>query len=329
MAKIQQNYDIVISVDAGYNGSKVTVNGVCFEIPSDIVEITGKSNFGDIRKDGFICMKYLEGQSHLVGEQARTLLTEKEYKSSQAAKQQMLESYDKFTMKESEIHLMTCVGMALIKWSEYCEENGITPKFDISKPVTEDSLFNIYIILGFPHDVYKKAYQAVKPTVVGQHNFRIETEENDYDLNFVIKSQNIMTFSQALAAFMGLVTDDNGKIDYDSEYFKHLPTLVIDGGQKTVGIYVITATLQIELAESNTIFAMNNVYEKVVQTIKDDCGRNDIEIYNIAEILKNNDGEIVSYNKDTDQTEVIDIKPIVNQFTDETCEQLIEYIKEK
>lgn len=95
-----------------------------------------------------------------------------------------------------------------------------------------------------------------------------------------------MTFSQALAAFMGLVTDDNGKIDYDSEYFKHLPTLVIDGGQKTVGIYVITATLQIELAESNTIFAMNNVYEKVVQTIKDDCGRNDIEIYNIAEILK-------------------------------------------
>ena len=62
MAKIQQNYDIVISVDAGYNGSKVTVNGVCFEIPSDIVEITGKSNFGDIRKDGFICMKYLEGQ---------------------------------------------------------------------------------------------------------------------------------------------------------------------------------------------------------------------------------------------------------------------------
>ncbi len=189
-------------------------------------------------------------------------------------------------MKESEIHLMTCVGMALIKWSEYCEENGITPKFDISKPVTEDSLFNIYIILGFPHDVYKKAYQAVKPTVVGQHNFRIETEENDYDLNFVIKSQNIMTFSQALAAFMGLVTDDNGKIDYDSEYFKHLPTLVIDGGQKTVGIYVITATLQIELAESNTIFAMNNVYEKVVQTIKDDCGRNDIEIYNIAEILK-------------------------------------------
>lgn len=30
-------------------------------------------------------MKYLEWQSHLVGEQARTLLTEKEYK---AAKQQ-------------------------------------------------------------------------------------------------------------------------------------------------------------------------------------------------------------------------------------------------
>ena len=329
MAKIQQNYDIVISVDAGYNGSKVTVNGVCFAIPSDIVDMTGKTNFGDLTKHGFICMTDLEGQSHLVGEQARTLLTEKEYKSSQAAKQQMLESYDKFTMKESEIHLMTCVGMALIKWSEYCEENGITPKFDITKPVTEDSLFNIYIILGFPHDVYKKAYQAVKPTVVGQHNFRIETEENDYDLNFVIKSQNIMTFSQALAAFMGLVTDDNGKIDYDSEYFKHLPTLVIDGGQKTVGIYVITATLQIELAESNTIFAMNNVYEKVVQTIKDDCGRNDIEIYNIAEILKNNDGEIVSYNKDTDQTEVMDIKPIVNQFTDETCEQLIEYIKEK
>ena len=43
MAKIQQNYDIVISVDAGYNGSKVTVNGVCFEIPSDILETLEKT----------------------------------------------------------------------------------------------------------------------------------------------------------------------------------------------------------------------------------------------------------------------------------------------
>lgn len=330
MAKFQQNYDILIAVDAGYNGSKVTVNGIGFEIPSDIVDITGKSYFGDIRKDGYISTKYLEGSVHLVGEQARTLLTEKEYKQNQSTKQQMLESYDKFTMKESEIHLMTCIGMALIKWSEYCQETeGVMPKFNVNDPVTDKSLFNIYVILGYPHDVYERAYHAVKPTVVGQHKFSIETADNEYDLDFLIKPENVMTFSQALAVFMGLVTDDTGKIDFNSDFFEHLPTLVIDGGQKTVGIYLITANLQIELAESNTDLAMNNVYDRVVKTIKQEYGRNDIEIYNIDEILKNSDGKIVSYNAETDKTDVIDIRPIVDKFIDETCEELIEYIKSR
>ncbi len=64
MAKIQQNYDIVISVDAGYNGSKVTVNGVCFEIQVILWKLQERVILEHDRKDGFICMKYLEGQSH-------------------------------------------------------------------------------------------------------------------------------------------------------------------------------------------------------------------------------------------------------------------------
>ena len=108
MARVDQNYDICMSVDAGFNESKVTVNGLTFRIPSNILDITGKDQYiGNIRKPGYIGTSYVEGAKHLIGEQARMLLSEPEYKKLFAAKKEMMNSLDKFNTTDSEIHLMS------------------------------------------------------------------------------------------------------------------------------------------------------------------------------------------------------------------------------
>lgn len=326
---IERNYDLLIAVDEGYSGSKITINGIVFEIPEPIVEITGRDNFiANMRKAGYICTTYLPGEKHLVGEQARMLLKEPEYKEIQESKKSMMDSYHKFTTQDSEIHLMTCIAMALIKYANYTKKNKIKPELELDKVLDEKSPWNIYLILGYPNDVYDKVFRSVKPTVVGRHNFTVETEHDTYALNFAIKAKNVMTYSQAIAAYMGLITDDNGDIISKSEYLKCLPMIVIDGGQKTVGIYKITANMQIEAAESNTDYAMNNVYERVVKEIHEEYGRRDIEIYNIEEIIHNDGGQL-TYIDEKDVSQTIDIRPIVDKHRMNVCAELIEYLNKK
>lgn len=321
------DYDILISVDAGYNESKVTVNGLRFSVPANIVDITDRDKYiGDIRKEGFICSSYVNGFKHLVGEQAQMLLRESEYKRRQESKKDIMESYDKFTTQDSTTHLMTCIGMALIKYSEYTKEHHIKPEYDVRK---KNNQFNIYVILGYPHEVYQQVFKVVKPLITKEHNFTIETEYDIFDVNFEIKSSNIMTYSQALALYMGLISDDNGNVDYQSDYFKQLPCLVGDGGQKTFGEYKITSNLQIESAESNTEYAMNNIYERVVNEIRTKYKRMDIEIYNIQDLLEHENGILTYLDDTTDSTDYIDIKELVEKFRAEVCEEWIAHINEK
>ena len=330
MAVSKQNYDILISIDAGYNGSKVTVNGVMFQIPADIVEITGRQYVGNIRKPGYICSTYIQDTNHLVGEQARMLIMEPEYKEKMSVKLDMMESYEKFNTTDAKIHLMTCIGMALIKYSQYTMEHDIKPQFDVRKVIDdESSQFKIWVIVGYPHDVYSQVFRAVKPEIARRHAFNIETEDNSYDLDFTIDNERIMTYSQAMALYMGLISDDEGNIDYNSRFLQNMPTIGLDGGQKTVGISKITSNMQIESAESNTDFAMHNVYLNVVKILQEEYGRTDIEDYNIPNILNKENGEIVVLNKENNKTNIVDIKPIVENEIDAMCEKLIKYLEGK
>lgn len=329
MGTLKQNYDLVISVDAGYDASKVTINGIIFDIPSDIVNITGKDEYiGNIRKENYIAVSYTPGLTHLVGEQARMLLSEEEYKLQQEPKKGILSSYEKFTTKESDIHLMTSIGMALVKYSEYTKKEKIKPEFNCTDVINADSLWKIFVIVGYPYDGYTDIFKSVKQSIVKRHQFVIETEKETYNLDFDIPSKHVMAYPQATAAYMGLISDDNGEIVDESEYLENLPSLLIDGGQKTMGEFKITKNFQIEAGESNKEYAMNNIYEKVVEKIKADYKRNDIETYNISEILKNEDGKI-TYIGDDDVSEILDVTKIVEEKREEICAAYIEHLNNK
>lgn len=325
------DYNLYVSVDVGFSGSKVTINGITFTIPNAIVDITNRDKFiAGIHKKDFICTTYVENKKNLVGAQARMLQMEPEYKKQMETKQQIMDSYDKFTTVDSEVHLMTCIGMALIKYSEYTKENKIKPEFDYAQHINDkESMFKIYIILGYPNDIYSEVYAYVKPTIAKRHQFNIETENGDYNLDFTINPNRTMTYSQALALFMGLILDDNGNMRKDRHYLEMTPAIIVDGGQKTVGIYKITSNMQISMDESNTDFAMNNVYEEVVENIRNLYHRKDIELYNIEEIIKNKDGVLVYHDADTDTTKMVDLKPMFEECRKKICQEFIAYLNQK
>ena len=327
--RIEQDYKLKISVDVGYSASKICVNGVVlFTIPSNIVEITGNENYLlGIRQPNYISTSYVQGQKYLVGEQAATLLMEQNYRDAYNEIKETMSSYDRFKHANTITHLMTCIGMALIKYSQYTMENNVTPKFDVTKDLGEKSLFEIFVILGFPHDICESTLQIVKPRVVGEHKFDIETEDDEYNLQFFIDKEHVMAFSQAQAAYMGTVLDEKGQLISNSEHFKKLPALLLDGGMKTVGKFVLTKTASVEQAESNTDYAMDNVYRKVVDYIRKEYGREDIEVYNIEQILRNEGGRLVAKKNGT--TEVVNIKKIYEQYRNEVCEGLIEYLNKE
>ena len=298
MATYEQNYDLVIAVDEGFNSGKIVINGLIFEIPTEMLKTDGESKYiGDRKGKNYIGVK-IQNTNYIVGSDARILLTDNKTKQENVATFAERESFDFLTSLKGERFLTTCIGIALIKYSEYCNEKNLTPKLDFSNAVTQEgknarrltinegSQWNIWLIVGYPHEYVEKITREMKPRIAGRKQLEIENNNKTYELDFLIKATNIMSYSQAQAAFMGCATDDQGnwlKAQKGDSPFSHLPCLVYDGGQKTAGIYEIDETKQIRHQESNTDFAMNNIYAAVVEEIKAQ-GRDDIYINNIHKI---------------------------------------------
>lgn len=318
--------NILMAIDPGFDATKVCVNGLTFKIPACVIDITGKlGNYITKKKDGYILSRYIEGKECLVGEHAVALLMEPDVQVIRNEKSGMIESYEKFETEESQINIMTAIGMALIKYEALCKEKDILPALDLSQPIDENSPLTIFVGVALPHDALEDAWKSVKRHIVGHHEFQIETDTGVHNLNFTIDSAHCMANSQVVEAFLGSIMDDTGRV-LDAE-MEELPALVIDGGQKTVGDFKFIRSRRVEQAESNTDFAMDNIYKKVAKTLNEEYGRTDIKSYNIRNILEENDGKLVYENNDN--TAIVDVKAMVEAETDEMFKGYIDYLNQK
>lgn len=329
MATIEQNYDLLIAIDEGFNSGKIVVNGISFKIPTEMFMIGEDFGFIADRKGRDYIGCKIQNTRYIVGSNARTLLNDSTYKKENAAALTERLDMDFLTSLKGERFLVTCIGLALIKYDEYTKEKNINPKFDANTVINENSQWNIYLIIGYPHEEYQDIFKQVKPRIVGRKQIEIEQKNKIYNMDFTIKDTNVMSYSQAIAAFMGCVTDDKGywkKMEKGKSAFDHLPCLVIDGGQKTVGIYMVSETLSILHAESNQDYAMNNVYEAVVGDIKE-AGRDDILVNNVSEYI--NSGKELNVEGEDGRVHTINVREIYERRRDEYCDKLIDHINEK
>lgn len=328
MAVLEQAKELIITVDPGFDATKVVINGMLFKIPWNVVDVTDYKDPETqiLAKDkDYILSHYIEGKSYLVGEQARKQLAMDSAKNIQNVKQSLMDSFGKFTSEDFEINLMSSIGYAIVRYAEKLERDKKI-SFDPAKMMDN---FKIFVGITLPHDAVDSVQNSVLKKIANNHSFVIELDDGAHQLNFTIHKNKCYFMSQALVALIGAISDDNGDVDPKNEVLHNLPTLVIDGGYKTMGIFVLTSTGRIEVTgdASNTDYAMYNVHKRVAEILQTEYGRTDIQVYNIPDILDSDNGKVV-YEKDGN-TDIVDIGKILNDTVKETFAQMMEYINGK
>lgn len=336
--------NIYIAIDPGYNATKVCVNGLLFSIPASIVDITGKlQNYITEKAEGYILSRYVRGKDYLIGEHARALLMEPDVQEIMNQKSGMLESYEKFETEESQINILTAIGMALIKYEEACKRDNLLPEIDLSQPIDNNSSVTLYVGIALPNDAASKIWTSVHPRIVGHHQFEIETNTGVHNLDFTIYDENCGAGSQVEEAFMGYIMDDGGYA-LKERMDAMLPALIIDGGYKTIADMKYMGIGMIVGAESNTEFAMGNIYKKVADELHEKYGRADIHAYNIGMLNRDElaeraaaEDEIAEELKkpveinyiDGDEVKSVDMRALIEAETDDTFNAYVEYLNEK
>lgn len=315
---------LVIAVDPGFNATKITVNGLLvLDIPKDIVDITGNMHtmIGE-KGDEYYVSRYIAGKEYLVGHNARKLMLEKENQTTQDKVYGALNSYKYFETTESDINIMTAIGVALIKYAKWTKNNKIKPTLELDN--MED--WEIFLGIALPHQAVDKVRQNLKMRLAKTHEYSVETKDAIYHLKFSIKEDRCVFISQAIVALLGTTSDENGHLIKGSKALDNLPALVIDGGYLTVGIFKFTRVQTVEGAESNTNFAMSNIYERIAEKIKREYGRDNIKSFNIQAILDEGGKIVVMKDKNT---EYVDIKKMVKEEEKAVFQEFIAYINDK
>lgn len=326
MAVLEQNKEIVITVDPGFDATKVVINGMIFKVPWNVVDVTESRDTGIqilAKTEDYILSHYIEGKSYLVGEQARKQLGMRSAKDMQNVKQSLMDSFGKFTSEDFEINVMSSIGYALVRYSQKLEKDK---KMGFNTADMSD--YKLFVGIALPHDALDIARNSVLKKIANQHSFKLELDDGDHELNFKIEKGKCFFMSQAIMALMGAITDDNGETDPDNIILQNLPTLVIDGGYKTMGIFVLTAAGRIDVTgdASNTDFAMNVVHKRIAEVLQKEYGRTDIQDYNIPDIIESDGGRVV-YEKDGN-TDVVEIAPIFTQTVKDLFNEMMDYINQ-
>ena len=343
MAVIRDEYvktrEIAIGVDPGYDSTKVCINGVLIKVPNNVVDITGHAEdfltLGEKRAPGFLSSNYVPGKQYLVGELARKSVRERENRERFLNKTEIMDSYDRFETIDFEVNLMTVIGYALVEYAIMSLKYNWKPEMKVVYDETEGvyrlpDLKNYRIVIGvaLPNDANDVAWPNIERMVTKHHNFDIETADGRWNIAFDVPNGHCTHASQVICALLGIASDDQGAIGKDSEILKNLPTVVVDGGYKTVGIFMLTQAHKVSAAESNVDFAMGNVHKEVARSLRDDYGRTNIEAYQIPSILEEDNG-IVVYKGKEGGTEKVQIKDMILEKEKELCNGLINYLNDK
>jgi len=344
MATITKETNLVIGIDPGYDAAKVCVNGVLTTIPNNVLDITGHASdfltLGDKRANDFVLSRYIPDKEYLVGGFARKSIMEKSVRTDEMVKYQMMDSYQRFQTKDFEVNFMTVMGVAIINYIKRAKKTNMGSALDFARNqetgITRVTGFNqMRVIVGvaLPNDSVDESWIYIKNFLVGKHKYIVEMSDGVYELEYEVEPNHTMPASQVICAFLGLTSDDNGVMIPNNDTLKKLPALVIDGGYKTMGIFMLTKALKVAQAESNTEFAMGNVHKRVAARLQKEYGRTNIEAFSIPSILENEGGHVnyIVPAKDggKPKTASVDVNRLVAEEEAALCAEFIDYLNKE
>lgn len=286
---------VILAIDTGFDGCKICINELVFDVPFAILDITGKdSKFITHRNSDDFIRSEIDGETYLLGGRAKTSLLE----SSQKAQAHQMDTFytiGRFKMREYKIALKSFLCYALYEYEKHSAAVDKEP-FTISD--LNAGKVEFYVGSALPHSQRDEIWEeSVLPALLEPIKLNILIGDNEpVSFDFRLTEDNLCMNSQVISAMFAATLDENG--DYKPDYIaeENLPMLVLDLGYLTAGIFLLSKDGQVVFAESNQEFAMHNVNERVANIVKE--YRSDITSFNIETLAKKNASIRYSKNKD-------------------------------
>lgn len=314
---------VIISVDPGYDGTKVTVNGTRFDIPKKTVKKIGNEYESLGNLDGVYEITTSTG-SYLCGPNIQILVDDnKDFHERFEREVDQNSNYSYFATNEFTANVLAAISLALIKASE-------------EKLVDLDNLdkTNLYIVVALPHKALSSMTETVANALLGTQKVSFKGKVDDVpisrelSINIKAEEDHFLIVSQVIACLLGYITDEEGyEIDSLADAY---PTLVIDGGYYTEGDFVISKTKAISGAESRVEYGMMVIHERTAEAINKRCHTN-YKSYDMDNLFREEDG-IVIIPKNVSKSgtnEREDCNKILEEETQNVFNKYLAYLEEK
>ena len=314
---------INFAMDGGFSGNKMCLNGDFMQIPFSVVDITQKTK--DQWNDAYLGKDYIrgtvDGKTYLVGQAAKVALAYDGGNSEEGRDMDAFSTMGRYTMDIFKPALEIFIAYGLF-W--YCTEgSGKEEGYSIDQLDTYD------LVIGnaLPHADCKKLAPVIREYLMGKkkgkHSVLLKVGDGEeVTIDYTVGAT--LFNSQTSCCLVNEVFDGKGmKLQGDSLY-DHLPALVIDGGYKTMGKFLMRRDHSVTGGVSNIEYAMHNVNSLVAQKISERSpGFKD---YMVDERIENE--AVVRYLEDNVCKE-IDVKQVKDEVMKEVVERYIaELLKE-
>lgn len=312
---------IFVSVDPGYDATKIIINGEKYIFPRDIVDITGEKSTGS-KSDKYLVSYLVPGRRYYIGKIAREQALSKQTDLNRGIQQ----SEEYFRSTAFKISVISSLAVALVSYKNQTNTKGL--KLDnISKD------HRIIMGVALPHSYVEDLESTIIEALAGEYNFDIETSKERVTLGFEIEKNSIAVTSQALCAFLSAIADDDCRFDRNkNSLLAHLPALVVDGGYRTVGIFRFSKGELIEEDRSYTDFSAFVIYNKVAEYIKANYKTEEIVTdLVINSIINDSDDEekIIQVINEDGNYEPVDLMPLFEKATQEVFQEFTKTLEKE
>lgn len=308
---------INFAMDGGFSGNKMCLNGDFLQVPFSVVDITNKpqEQWGDSYLQDDYIRGTVDGRTYLVGQAAKVSLAYDGGGSEEGREMDAFSTMARYTMDIFKPALEIFIAYGLY-W--YCTKgSGVSAGYKI------DDLDQYEIVVGnaLPHSDVKKIAPVVREYLTGKkkgkHSVILKVgEEDEVEINYTVSAA--LFNSQTSCSLINEVYDENGnKVEGESLY-DHLPALVIDGGYKTMGKFLMRRDHTVVGGVSNIEYAMLNVNSLVAQKISEKSpGFKD---YMVDERIDNE--SVVRYLEE-DVCKEIDVKQVKDEVMRDVVDRYI------
>lgn len=321
---------IIISFDTGFSGGKIIINKLVLNVPFVIIRqnLITDGDYSLRKADpSYISCEY-DSEIYSIGQAAEDYLLRSKKSETTDATMQGLFTMSRFNTKEYAVMLKSLIGYALLKYAAYSSQ---APSVDTFSFENIDN-WDIYVGVSLPHS-YMEAYrQNIRQYLIGEdennpitHQMKLTIGANDpVDIAFQVNKRIICNSQLKNAIINELLSEDLKDVPSICDR-ENRPTLVIDGGYKTIGLGLVETDMSIANAVSNTEYAMLNINEAVSKQIEPFAeGYHD---YMIDEMAEKN--EVVRYLDDEKKVQEIHVKELKEKATEEAAENLIQFLLTK